>query len=92
MLQTKTTTDADGKYRFENVIHIVKEFPDGKLTPLNPLEQEFVQVFVRTPGRVAGTGFDTRQRIASTGQRFDMTLVPARHAQRTCHRAGRKAS
>jgi beta-lactamase regulating signal transducer with metallopeptidase domain/protocatechuate 3,4-dioxygenase beta subunit/5-hydroxyisourate hydrolase-like protein (transthyretin family) len=73
-LQAKTTTDANGQYRFENVIDIPKEFPDGKLSPLNPLEEEFVQVYARAPGRVAGSGMEVRQQIARAGDIFDMTL------------------
>jgi protocatechuate 3,4-dioxygenase beta subunit len=76
-LSAKKLTDAEGSYRFENVIDIPKEFPDGKLFPVNPLEEEFVQVYVRAPGRVAAMQMDMRQRIASTGGRFDMKLLPA---------------
>ncbi len=76
-LQAKTLTDGEGKYRFENVIDIPKEFPDGKLSPLNPLDEEFVQVYVRAPGRVAGMGMEMRQQIARAGHVFVMTLKPA---------------
>jgi beta-lactamase regulating signal transducer with metallopeptidase domain/protocatechuate 3,4-dioxygenase beta subunit len=80
-LQAKTTTDADGRYQFENVIDIAKEFPGATLNPLNhtfnPLEEEFVQVFVRAPSRVAGSAMDFRQQIALTGRTFDMKLKPS---------------
>ena len=75
-LTAKTMTDAEGHYRFENVIDIAKEFPDGKLFPWNMLEEEFVQVIARSPGRVAGMQLDLRQRIASTGVEFDLQLLP----------------
>jgi beta-lactamase regulating signal transducer with metallopeptidase domain len=76
-LQAKTKADAQGKYRFANVIDIAKEFPDGKLEPNNPLEEEFVQLYLRAPGRVAGMQMDLRQRIASTGKVYSMKLPPA---------------
>ena len=76
-LQAKTSTNAEGKYRFENVIDIPKEFPDGKLSPINPLDEEFVQFFVRAPGRVAGMGMEMRQQIALAGDIYDLTLTPA---------------
>src|SRR5262249_2967314 len=40
----------------------------------NPLDEEFVQVYVRAPKRVAGMGMEMRQQIARVGDVFDMQL------------------
>ena len=56
-------TDTNGLFRFEKVIDVAKEFPDGKLWPLNTNDEEFVQVYVRKAGFATDSRTDLRQRV-----------------------------
>jgi RNA polymerase sigma-70 factor (ECF subfamily) len=76
-LVAQKTTGADGRFEFDNVIDITREFPGGKLTPFNPQEEEFIQLVVRSPKRATGSQMDIRQRIARDGEFLEISLPPA---------------
>jgi protocatechuate 3,4-dioxygenase beta subunit len=72
----KAKSDADGRYRFDNVIDIAKQYPDGKIPPLDDLPDEFLQLTARAPGRVSFTMLDVPQRVAKFGT-LQMIPLPA---------------
>ncbi|MCI0335751.1 MAG: carboxypeptidase regulatory-like domain-containing protein [Planctomycetes bacterium] len=76
-LVSQKATDADGRFQFDNVIDIAKEFPDGKFPPEHDVGAEFLQVIVRSPGRVTQHMMQTRQHIAQWGEFREMKLPPA---------------
>lgn len=76
-LVERKVTEADGEFQFKDVIDIAKEFPDGKLSPLNPLDPEFVQIYVRAPGRATESHMQMRQQVARAGDFAEVKLLPA---------------
>jgi beta-lactamase regulating signal transducer with metallopeptidase domain/tetratricopeptide (TPR) repeat protein/protocatechuate 3,4-dioxygenase beta subunit len=70
-------TDADGRYRFDNVIDIAKQFPNGEIPLLDDLPDEFLQLTARAPGRASFTMLDLPQRVARFGTVQEIPMLRA---------------
>ena len=70
-------SDADGRFRFDNVIATAKESPDGRIPPSDLPDNEFIQCLVRTPDRVAVIRTQLPQYIAQHGDAYWLRLLPA---------------
>lgn len=77
-----TTTDAEGRYQFENVIDIQKEFPEGSpddnYNYFLPEDIKVITVISREPGRAPGFfGNSDSSHVARHGQVNLHRMVPA---------------
>lgn len=70
-------TDFDGRFRFDDVIDIAKEFPNGKFPPLDEVGGEFLQVGLRAPARVSESWLELPQRVAQWGHFRALKLLSA---------------
>jgi protocatechuate 3,4-dioxygenase beta subunit len=72
------STDAEGRFRFQQVFDVAKDFPEGVTWPWNPSETEFVRMHVRARGYATDSRREIRQRIAKFGTEYnDVKLAPA---------------
>ncbi len=63
----QTKTDSDGRFQFDNVIDIEKEFPGRKFPARDQVGNEFIQCIVRTPGLVPFEWMATPTQVAEQG-------------------------
>jgi protocatechuate 3,4-dioxygenase beta subunit/beta-lactamase regulating signal transducer with metallopeptidase domain len=73
----QTKTDAEGRFRFDNVIDIEKEFPNKKFPPSFISGDELLQVFVRAPGKATASWLATPAVVAQRGDWQRMTMAAA---------------
>jgi beta-lactamase regulating signal transducer with metallopeptidase domain/protocatechuate 3,4-dioxygenase beta subunit len=76
-LISQQATDADGRFKFDNVIDISKEFPDGKFRSGNPNREEFMQIILRSEGKVTEQRLYERSIVAQWGRVERVTVKPA---------------
>lgn len=75
-----TTTNAEGRFTFENVVDIPKEFPDGFKNEDEVFAQKntkILAVLARKQGRVMRLSNDTASRIAQFGAVILMPMPPS---------------
>ena len=63
----QTKTNDDGRFQFDNVIDIEKEFPNKKFPPSMVVGNEFIQCFVRSSGLVPFEFMITPGQVAQGG-------------------------
>ena len=66
MIDRKLTNEK-GEFRFDHVVDIAKEFPEGKFPPVDEIGDELLQVIVIAPNRVPYSWLQVPQRIAQAG-------------------------
>ncbi len=76
-LVAQKVTDADGKFRFENVLDIKKEFPDGKFPPSYLPDDNMPEAAVRAAGRITTMWLMSRTVIAQAGYQAQVQMLPA---------------
>ncbi len=73
----KKSTDANGRFRFDNVIDIDKEFPGRKFPGSYEVGNEMLEGAIRVPGRVTTTWLIMLQEVAKHGDCHESKMLPA---------------
>jgi beta-lactamase regulating signal transducer with metallopeptidase domain/protocatechuate 3,4-dioxygenase beta subunit len=71
------TTDADGRFRFDNVLDIDKEFPGRRFPQSYLADDEMLEGFVRTPSRITYSWLLSRAVVAQMGHYELVKMLPA---------------
>jgi protocatechuate 3,4-dioxygenase beta subunit len=73
----ETTTDASGNYRFENVVDVSTEFPNGRIPVIPRADEHFYQVLIRSAGRVTTIQLASTFELARNGISWEHIISPA---------------
>lgn len=71
------STDAEGRFRFDYVIDIDKEFPGRKFPASYESVDELLEGFVRAPGRITNSWLLMPQHVAKAGEYHEAKMLPA---------------
>jgi beta-lactamase regulating signal transducer with metallopeptidase domain/protocatechuate 3,4-dioxygenase beta subunit len=72
----RTTTDANGDYRFSNVVDEKKEYPNGILTAANASDDPLYWIVVRKPGCISRESGRGQVELLQQGQANDFVMPP----------------
>ena len=73
----KQTTGADGRFHFDNVVDIKREYPDGKIPRFPKPNIATFQIVARKPGRESYSELLDQSQIAGYGAKMHSVMGPA---------------
>jgi beta-lactamase regulating signal transducer with metallopeptidase domain len=76
-VKAETTSDASGDYRFENVVDVSTEFPNGRIPVIPQADEHFYQVAIRSAGRVTTLQLASTFELARNGISWEHIIRPA---------------